>query len=104
MLKKIFRSTFTPNGRQQAFSVSLPHLANCHVASSRWVAILRDNGSSEYGVVFMGGTLWFINLLKDQPLIGFLIGLVFVTVMFGSKNLVIYFYSRSKERQQKNKE
>lgn len=47
----------------------------------------------------MGNTLWFINLLKDQPLIGFLIGLVFVAVMFGSKNLVIYFYARHKAKQ-----
>ncbi|MCW8946009.1 MAG: hypothetical protein OQK80_00975 [Sedimenticola sp.] len=51
---------------------------------------------------FMGNTLWFINLLKDQPWFGFLIGLAFVAVMFGSKNLVIYFYSRSKERQRKS--
>ncbi|WP_435684566.1 hypothetical protein [Sedimenticola selenatireducens] len=47
----------------------------------------------------MGNTLWFINLLKDHPWIGFLIGLAFVTVMFGSKNLVIYFYSRHKSKQ-----
>lgn len=47
----------------------------------------------------MGGTLWFINLLKDQPWIGFLIGLVFVAVMFGSKNLVIYFYARHREKE-----
>ncbi|WP_428607686.1 hypothetical protein [Sedimenticola sp.] len=46
----------------------------------------------------MGNTLWFINLLKDQPWIGFLIGLVFVTIMFGSKNLVVYLYSRSREK------
>ncbi|MCW8944316.1 MAG: hypothetical protein OQL27_06040 [Sedimenticola sp.] len=52
----------------------------------------------------MGNTLWFINLLKDHPWIGFLIGLVFVTVMFGSKNLVIYFYSRSKERRRNSED
>ncbi|WP_186297570.1 hypothetical protein [Sedimenticola selenatireducens] len=46
----------------------------------------------------MGNTLWFINILKDQPWFGFLIGLAFVAVMFGSKNLVIYFYSRSREK------
>ena len=47
----------------------------------------------------MGGTLWFINLLKDQPWIGFLIGLAFVAVMFGSQNLVIYFYAKHREKQ-----
>ena len=72
---------------------------NCHVFQLHRIAILHDNSSGEYGVVFMGNTLWFINLLKDQPWIGFLIGLVFVAVMFGSKNLVIYFYAKSKEKQ-----
>lgn len=48
----------------------------------------------------MGGTLWFISLLRDQPWIGFLIGLCFAAVMFGSKNLVIYFYNRSQEQKQ----
>lgn len=60
--------------------------------------ILPDNGSGLYGVAVMGNTLWFISLLKDHPWIGFLIGLAFVTVMFGSKNLVVYFYSRSQEK------
>lgn len=46
----------------------------------------------------MGGTLGFINLLRDQPLVGFLIGLVFVGMMFGAKNLVIYFYAKRHER------
>lgn len=74
-------------------------VVNCHIAGGLISAILPDNGNHGYGVTAMGGTLWFINLLKDQPWIGFLIGLVFVAVMFGSKNLVIYFYSRHREKQ-----
>jgi hypothetical protein len=77
---------------------------NCHVVRVCTVAILRDNHSSEYGTLFMGNTLWFINILKDQPWLGFLIGLVFVAVMFGSKNLVIYFYARSREKQKENQD
>ncbi|MCP3866729.1 MAG: hypothetical protein GY703_01245 [Gammaproteobacteria bacterium] len=49
----------------------------------------------------MGNTLWFITLLRDQPWFGFLIGMVFLAFMFGSKNLVVYFYSRSQERKKK---
>lgn len=74
-------------------------VVNCHFGPLHQAAILTDNGSGEYGATVMGNTLWFINLLKDQPLIGFLIGLVFVAVMFGSKNLVIYFYARHKAKQ-----
>jgi len=46
----------------------------------------------------MGNTLWFITLLKDSPWIGFLIGLGFITIMFGSKNLIVYLYARSQEQ------
>lgn len=46
----------------------------------------------------MGNTLWFITILKDQPWIGFLIGLVFISIMFGSKNLIVYFYSKNQEK------
>lgn len=55
-------------------------------------------------MVVMGNTLWFISLLKDHPWVGFLIGLAFVTVMFGSKNLVVYFYSRHQEKQKQRAE
>jgi len=47
----------------------------------------------------MGNTLWFITILKDKPWLGFLIGLVFIAIMFGSKNLVVYFYAKNKEKQ-----
>jgi len=50
----------------------------------------------------MGNTLWFITILRDQPWIGFLIGLVFLTFMFGSKNLVVYLYSRSQEKKKRS--
>ena len=46
----------------------------------------------------MGNTLWFITILRDQPWLGFLIGLLFAALMFGSKNLVIFFYSRSQQK------
>jgi len=74
-------------------------VVNYHVAEGVNSAILPDNDNRGYGVMSMGGTLWFINLLRDQPWVGFLIGLVFVAVMFGSKNLVIYFYSKHREKQ-----
>ena len=51
----------------------------------------------------MGGSMTFINLLRDHPLVGLLIGLGFFTIMFASKNLVVYFYAKSKEKQ-KNKD
>ncbi len=46
----------------------------------------------------MGNSLWFITLLQEKPWVGFLIGLGFLAVMFGSKNLVVYFYARSQEK------
>lgn len=46
----------------------------------------------------MGNSLWFIEILKEQPAIGFGIGLVFAAFMFGSKNLIVYFYSRSQAK------
>ncbi len=46
----------------------------------------------------MGNSLWFISILRDQPWIGFLIGLGFITIMFGSKNLVVYLYSKNSEK------
>jgi len=49
----------------------------------------------------MGNTLWFITILRDQPWIGFLIGLLFLAFMFGSKNLVVYLYSRSQEKKKR---
>lgn len=49
----------------------------------------------------MGNTLWFITILKDKPWLGFLIGLVFVAIMFGSKNLVVYFYAKNQEKQKR---
>jgi len=49
----------------------------------------------------MGNSLWFITLLQEKPLIGFMIGLVFMVFMFGSKNLVTYLYSKKKEKKSK---
>ena len=49
----------------------------------------------------MGNTLWFITLLKEKPWIGFLIGLCFMAFMFLSKNLIVYLYSKNKEKQEK---
>ena len=49
----------------------------------------------------MGNTLWFITILKEQPWIGVLIGLSFFTVMFLSKNLIVYLYSRNSEKKAK---
>ena len=46
----------------------------------------------------MGNTLWFITILKEQPWLGFLIGLAFMAVMFLSKNLIVYLYSRNSEK------
>ena len=46
----------------------------------------------------MGDIIWFITILKDQPWIGFLIGLLFVSIMFGAKNFVIYLYTKNQER------
>lgn len=49
----------------------------------------------------MGNSMWFISLLRDQPWLGFLIGLAFVALMFGSKNLIIYLYSRNQQKPDK---
>jgi len=46
----------------------------------------------------MGNTLWFITILQEKPWVGFLIGLAFMTVMFGSKNLIVYFYAKNQEK------
>ena len=47
----------------------------------------------------MTNTMSLISILRDHPLIGFLIGLGFVFFMFMAKNLIIYFYSNHKPRQ-----
>jgi len=47
----------------------------------------------------MGNSIWFISILKDSPWLGFLIGLAFVTIMFGAKNLILYLYSKQRESQ-----
>ncbi len=49
----------------------------------------------------MGNSLWFITLLQEKPWAGFLIGLVFVAIMFGSKNLVVYFYAKNQEKKRR---
>lgn len=54
--------------------------------------------SKEKGADAMGNTLWFISILKDHPSIGFLIGLLFVATMFGSKNLIVYIYAKNHEK------
>ncbi|MCB1830553.1 MAG: hypothetical protein H6964_14480 [Chromatiaceae bacterium] len=46
----------------------------------------------------MGNTMWFITILKDYPWLGFLVGLLFVAIMFGSKNLIVYFYAKNQEK------
>ena len=50
----------------------------------------------------MGNTIWFITILKEQPWLGFLIGLVFMAFMFLSKNLVVYLYSRNTEKKEQH--
>ncbi|WP_210397007.1 hypothetical protein [Motiliproteus sediminis] len=45
----------------------------------------------------MNSPLWFIDLLREHPLAGFAIGLLFAALMFGSKNLVIYLYDRHRQ-------
>ncbi len=52
----------------------------------------------------MGNTLWFIDILKDRPWLGFLIGLVFIAIMFGSKNLVVYIYAKNQEKKARQEE
>lgn len=49
----------------------------------------------------MGNTLWFITILQEKPWVGVLIGLCFFTVMFLSKNLIVYLYSRNSEKKAK---
>lgn len=49
----------------------------------------------------MGNSLWFITILQEKPWLGFLIGLCFMAVMFLSKNLIVYLYSKNKEKQDK---
>ena len=49
----------------------------------------------------MGNSLWFITRLQEKPWAGFLIGLTFVAIMFGSKNLIVYFYAKNQEKQQR---
>jgi len=49
----------------------------------------------------MGNSLWFITLLQEKPWAGFLIGLAFLAVMFGSKNLIVFFYARSQEKKRR---
>jgi len=49
----------------------------------------------------MGNTMWFITILQEKPWVGFLIGLAFMAVMFGSKNLVIYFYAKNQEKKKR---
>jgi len=46
----------------------------------------------------MGDSLWFITLLQENPLVGFAIGLVFLALMFGSKNLVMRLYAKKKSK------
>ena len=47
----------------------------------------------------MGNTLWFITILQEKPWLGFLIGLCFMAVMFLSKNLIVYLYSKNQEKE-----
>ena len=47
----------------------------------------------------MGNSLWFITILQEKPWLGFLIGLCFMAVMFLSKNLIVYLYSKNKEKE-----
>jgi len=41
----------------------------------------------------------FINLLRDHPLVGFSLGLLFFAFMFSVKPLVVYFYSKHVEKE-----
>jgi hypothetical protein len=41
----------------------------------------------------------FINLIKDHPAVGFLIGLAFFAFMFGIKNVIVLLYSRQFEKE-----
>lgn len=46
----------------------------------------------------MGNSLWFITILQEKPWLGFIIGLCFMAFMFLSKNLIVYLYSKNKEK------
>ncbi len=46
----------------------------------------------------MTTTTSFISILRDNPWIGMTIGLLFFTFMFSVKNIVIYLYSRKREK------
>ncbi|MFC1684261.1 hypothetical protein ACFL0R_02165 [Pseudomonadota bacterium] len=46
----------------------------------------------------MTKSMAFISILRDNPIIGFGIGLLFMAVMFGAKNIVIYLYSKQQEK------
>lgn len=52
----------------------------------------------------MGNSLWFITILQEKPWLGFLIGLCFMAVMFLSKNLIVYLYSKNQEKQAKKEQ
>lgn len=47
----------------------------------------------------------FINLLRDYPLVGLLLGLLFFAFMFSIKMVVVYLYSKQieKEKQRDHK-
>ncbi len=49
----------------------------------------------------MGNSLWFITILQEKPWLGFIIGLCFMSIMFLSKNLIVFLYSRSQEKKAK---
>jgi len=46
----------------------------------------------------------FITLLQDQPMLGFLLALVFFAFMFGIKNVIVLLYSRNFEKKKKEEE
>ena len=64
-------------------------------------ASVADLLVTAYGDSSMGNSLWFITLLQEKPWAGFLIGLAFMALMFGSKNLIVYFYARNQEKKRR---
>ena len=62
--------------------------------------ILKNFQFIDLGTNNMGNSLWFITILQEKPWLGFLIGLCFMAVMFLSKNLIVYLYSKNKEKQE----
>jgi len=44
----------------------------------------------------------FINLLRDYPLVGLLLGLVFFAFMFGIKTGVVYLFSKQLEKEKQH--